>query len=74
MVFAGLKLCRINVIKEQLTQLNIKKNMKDCLFHVRVTIRECQVTTSSFKIVSSFGQLPKELQSIRYSRGYKAQQ
>ena len=69
--FSGLKLNRMNFIKEQLTRQNINKNIKDCLFHIKVTLREWSIYTSSFKIVSSFSQLPEDLQYKRYSRGSK---
>ena len=69
--FSGLKLNRMNQIKDQLSRQNINKNIKDCLFHVKISLGEWSVYTSNFKIVSSFSQLPEDYQTKRYSRGSK---
>ena len=61
----------MNHIKEQLTRQNINKNIKDCMFNIKISTKEWCITTSPFKIVSSFSQLPEDFQSKRYSRGSK---
>ena len=72
--FSGLKLNRMNYIKEELNYLNIRKNIKECSFYIKLTMKEFVYITVPFKLVSSFSQLPKDLQSKRYSRGSKPSQ
>ena len=69
--FNGLKLNRMNHIKEQLLRQKVNKNIKDCYFQIKVIVKEFTVISAPFKIVSSFSQLPEDYQSKRYSRGSK---
>ena len=69
--FPGLKLNKMGLLKEQLhqRQLNVKKST----FCIRFTIKEMTLESAVFRIVSSFSQLPKDLQTKRYARGTSKQ-
>ena len=68
--FVGLKLARMNVLKEHINTIT-KNNIKNLSFSIRITVSNRALLSLPFKIVSSFGQLPKNLQKTRYSRGSK---
>jgi len=60
--FTGLKLNKIGVLKKTIGD---KKKIKDCFFFIEISIGAAIWTTDSFKLVSSFTQLPEELQEQR---------
>ena len=66
--FCGLKLNRVNHLKTQLNLLNINKSAKDCMFRIRITVKDETVESLPFKIVSSFSQLSTEFQAKRQAR------
>ena len=66
LTFPNLKLSRVGHLKNELERL--KKVVKDTYFRVRVSVGDQYVETASFKIVSTFNQLPQDLQTMRLSR------
>ena len=46
--------------------------IKDSSFYLRVSMGQLQITSTPFRVVSTFNQLPKEFQSLRNSRSTKA--
>lgn len=66
MTFHGLKLNTMSYIKEEAKKQHI--NVKETDFIIRITVEDMEITTRSFKIVSSFSQLPKDMQIQRNSR------
>ena len=64
--FNGLKLNKMTVLKKHLSAN--KLTVKNCLFRIRFSAGNESVDTESFKIVSSFSQLPHELQQQRNNK------
>ena len=64
--FPGLKLNTMKYLKEQAKRLNT--SVKQTLYRIEVTAGGFTVSSKPFKIVSSFTQLPPELQQIRNVR------
>lgn len=68
--FTGLKLNVMKHIKFEVQKLSVV--VRDTTFHIHINMGNHSVKTQSFKIVSSFSQLPKDLQEKRNVRTVKS--
>ena len=66
MMFHGLKLSTMTIIKDEAKRQHI--SVKESDFVIRITVGGLVAVTRPFKIVSSFSQLPKEFRELRSSR------
>ena len=53
-------------LKDEVQKLSMA--VRDTIFRIRFTVEDSAVETKPFRIVSSFSQLPKDLQQKRNSR------
>ncbi len=68
MSFYGLKINRVGALNDELARINSALKVKECSFHIKLTVDGNVIKSNPFKLVSSDTQLPKDLQEKRQSR------